>query len=411
MWAGRPIFGVMSWLSEIFGFPTRTRVGKYNADTIAAEVGIMQNGGGLVNVTEHTGLAVASVYACVYKIATTIASLRLQVVRRDGRNRTIETGPLSTLIGREPNADCHAFEFWEGITAHAVMYGNGYAFIERNERGAPVALRPIDPDVVEQKRDTDGSMFYQISGVGRVQPEMVLHVSNLFGLSPIRLHRQNVQLAMAAKHYGNEFFGNGGQMTGILASDQPLTATQMETMQQSWNQSATSAGTKLLPFGFKYTPVSVPPEQIAFIETQKFQAEEIARIFNVPPALIQLESQTTYNNVEQQTLMFRNNLLPWVHRIEMECRRKLIPAFDRDQLEIRFEMADLFRSDMDTRSKFYSDGIAHGWLTINEAREREGLNPVKNADEPLVQVNQILLSEFQKFSRKISEENTNQNGQ
>lgn len=410
MWVGRPIFGPMSWLSNLFGVATRGRVGKYDADTIAAEVGIMQNGGGMVNVTEHTGLAVASVYACVYKIATTIATLRLQVVEVDGRNRQKQNGPLANLIGREPNMDCHAFEFWEGITAHAVMYGNGYAYIERDERGAPVSLRPMEPDSVEQKRRKNGAMYYKVRGIGELEPDNVLHLSNLFGLSPIRLHRQNVQLAMAAKQYGNEFFGNGGQMTGILASDQPLSSTQMETMQQSWNQSATSAGTKLLPFGFKYTPVSVPPEQIAFIETQKFQAEEIARIFNVPPALIQLESQTTYNNVEQQTLMFRNNLLPWIHRIEMECRRKLVPSFNRDRIEIRFEMADLFRSDMDTRSKFYSDGIAHGWLTINEAREREGLNPVQNADEPLVQVNQILLSEFQKFSAKIADEQSNGDG-
>lgn len=363
----------------------------------------MQHGGGAVNITEQTGLAVAAVYACVYKIATTIASLRLQVVTRSGRNRIVdENNPLHVLISREPNPDCSAFEFWEGLTAHAVMYGNGFAYIERNERGEPYALRPLSNDNVEQKRHKSGAMYYSVRGLGEVLPENMLHVSNLFGLSPIRLHRQNIGLSMAAKQYGNEFFGNGGQMTGILASDQPMTAQQMETMQRSWNESATSAGTKLLPFGFKYTPVSVPPEQIAFIETQKFQAEEIARIFNVPPALIQLESQTTYNNVEQQTLMFRNNLLPWVNRIEMECRRKLVPSFDRAGIEIRMDMGDLFRSDMDTRAKFYSEGIGHGWLTINEAREREGLPIVPNGDDPLVQVNQIQLSAMSDFSRKVA---------
>jgi HK97 family phage portal protein len=363
----------------------------------------MQHGGGPVNITETTGLAVAAVYACVYKIATTIASLRLEVVTKQGRNRVVdESNPLHVLLTREANTDCSSYEFWEGITAHAVMYGAGFAYIERNERGEPVGLRPLANDDVEQKRTKDGQMFYSVRRMGDVLPEHILHISNLFGLSPIRLHRQNISLSMAAKQYGNEFFGNGGQMTGILASDQPMSAQQMETMQQSWNQSATSAGTKLLPFGFKYTPVSVPPEQIAFIETQKFQAEEIARIFNVPPALIQLESQTTYNNVEQQTLMFRNNLLPWVNRIEMECRRKLVPVFNRDTTEIRFNMGDLFRSDMDTRSKFYSEGISHGWLTINEAREREGLPIVEGGDEPLCQINQIGLSQMGEYSRKVS---------
>jgi len=396
----------MSWFSNLFGSGVQTRVGHYNPDTIAAEVGIMEHGKNAVAITETTGLAVASVYACVYKVATTMASMRVQVVKRDGRNRVVdEMNPINKLISREPNNECSAFEFWEGITAHALMYGNGFAFIERDERGMAVALRPLAPDNVEQKRDKRGVMYYKINAMGDVLPENVFHISNLFGMSPIRLHRQNIGLSMAAKQYGNQFFGNGGQMTGILASDQPMSAAQMETMQQSWNQSATSAGTKLLPFGFKYTPVSVPPEQIAFIETQKFQAEEIARIFNVPPALIQLESQTTYNNVEQQTLMFRNNLLPWVNRIEMECLRKLVPSFERDTIEIRMDMADLFRSDMDTRSKFYSEGIGHGWLTINEAREREGLPVVDNGDDPLVQVNQIQLSRMGEFSQKISSEN------
>jgi HK97 family phage portal protein len=339
-----------------------------------------------------------------------MASMRVQVIKREGRNRVVdELNPIHKLISREPNNECSAFEFWEGITAHACMYGNGFAFIERNERGMAVALRPLAPDGVEQKRDKRGVMYYKIQGMGDTLPENVFHISNLFGMSPIRLHRQNIGLSMAAKQYGNQFFGNGGQMTGILASDQPMSAAQMETMQQSWNQSATSAGTKLLPFGFKYTPVSVPPEQIAFIETQKFQAEEIARIFNVPPALIQLESQTTYNNVEQQTLMFRNNLLPWVNRIEMECLRKLVPSFNRDAVEIRMDMADLFRSDMDTRSKFYSEGIGHGWLTINEAREREGLPVVDNGDDPLVQVNQIQLSRMADFSQKMAESTLNEN--
>jgi HK97 family phage portal protein len=396
----------MSWIANLFGGQTRTRVGKYNADTIAAEVGIMNHAGGPMNVTETTGLAVAAVYACVYKIATTVASMKLQFVTVNGRNRVVdESNPLHVLVSREPNSDCHAFEFWEGITAHAVMYGNGFAYIERDQSGRPVSMYPLEVDDVEVKRTKDGTIFYQVRGHGMIDAENILHISNLFGLSPIRLHRQNIGLSMAAKQYGNDFFGNGGQMTGILASDQPLTATQMETMQMSWNESATTAGTKLLPFGFKYTPVSVPPEQIAFIETQKFQGEEIARIFNVPPAMIQLESQTTYNNVEQQTLMFRNNLLPWVNRIEMECRRKLIPSFERTNNMFEFNMSDLFRSDMDTRSKFYSEGIGHGWMTINEARKNEGLNPVENGDEPLVQVNQIQLSRMGEFSEKISAEN------
>ena len=210
---GRPsYFRQMSWFGNLFGGSVRTRVGYYDPDTIAAEVGIMEHGKNAVAITETTGLAVASVYACVYKVATTMASMRVQVIKREGRNRVVdESNPIHKLISREPNNECSAFEFWEGITAHACMYGNGFAFIERNERGMAVALRPLAPDGVEQKRDKRGVMYYKIQGMGDTLPENVFHISNLFGMSPIRLHRQNIGLSMAAKQYGNQFFGNGGQ--------------------------------------------------------------------------------------------------------------------------------------------------------------------------------------------------------
>jgi HK97 family phage portal protein len=284
------------------------------------------------------------------------------------------------------------------------MYGSGFAAIERDDRGTAVRLIPINTPSVQVKRHNNGHRYYKIIDGGIIEAENMLHVSNLFDASPIDLHRQNIGLSIAAKEYGSQFFGNGGQMTGILASDQPLNNTQMDTMQGSWNASSTVAGVKLLPFGFKYTPVSVPPEAIQFIETQKFQIEEIARIFNVPPAMIQADQQTTYNNVEQQQIMFRNNLMPWVSRIEDEATRKLIPSFRRDELSCRYRINDLFRSDMETRAKFYGEGISRGWLTINEAREREGLNPVKNGDDSLVQINQISLEQFADYSKKLSSE-------
>jgi HK97 family phage portal protein len=234
-------------------------------------------------------------------------------------------------------------------------------------------------------------------------PENMLEICNMHRKSPIALHRENLGLARSAQEFGSEYFGSGGQMTGILSSDQPLKKEQMDVIQQSWNKANTQGGTKLLPFGFKYSRVSITPDEAQFIETRKFQSEEICRIFSVPPALVQLESQTTYNNVEQQNLMFaRHTITPWAKRIEQEIDRKLLQSHERPQIYSKFSLDDLYRGDMQARASFYTQMLNNGVFQINEVRKKEGMNPVAGGDVTLVQVNQIALDRIGEYSDKIS---------
>ena len=196
-------------------------------------------------------------------------------------------------------------------------------------------------------------------------------------------------------------------MTGVLSSEQPLKSEQMEVLQRSWNASKTTAGTKLLPFGFKYNRISIGPEEAQFIETRKFQAEEICRIFSVPPALVQLESQTTYNNVEQQNLTFRQHtLLPWVKRIEQELDRKLIVGADVIDHYVRLDMDSMYRADNNSRAQFYKEMLQSGVMSINEVRAKEDMNPVEGGEVHTVQVNQIALSELEAYSQKLTQDGT-----
>jgi HK97 family phage portal protein len=245
-----------------------------------------------------------------------------------------------------------------------------------------------------------------------IDGEDMLEICNLYGMSPIQLHRDNLGLARSAQDYGSQYFANGGQMTGVLSSEQPLNNEQVGIMQQSWNASASNAGTKLLPFGFKYQRIGIPPEEAQFIQTRKFQAEEICRIFSVPPALVQLESQTTYNNVEQQNLMFaRHTVMPWAKRIEQELNRKLLTTMEQGNTYFKFELNDLFRGDMAARAGFYTQMLQNGVMSINEVRDREEMNPMQGADMLLVQSNLIALDRMEAFSDKLSEPtDTNDNG-
>lgn len=381
----------------------RSRIGKYDSQTIEADLGINAYVRSGVNVTEQSAMAISAVYACVYKIASTISSLGLEIYVRDGRNVEVANQhPSYRLITSEPNENQNAYDFWETVMASALMYGCGYAIIERNARGYAERLVPVSYYDVDAK-DVDGERVFVIRDYGVVSQENMLEISNMQRMSPIRLHRENMGLAKAAQDFGSEYFGQKGQMTGVLASDQPLRKEQMDVIQNSWNQSAMNAGTKLLPFGFKYQRITITPDEAQFIETRKFQAEEICRIYSVPPSLVQLPSQTTFNNVEQQNLQFaRHTISPWAKRIEQEIDRKLIQSFERPDVYSQFNMNDLYRGDLSARTNFYQQMLQTGVMSINEVRAKENMNPVDGGDQHMIQVNQLALDRLGQYSDKIS---------
>ena len=384
------------------------RVGLDRPQDIVAAVGLYGPTASGANITHDTGIRLSTVYACVYKIASTLASLGLNLYSTDGTRRDIVNGhPAIDVCTFRPNQYETPFYFWESIIANAVLKGVGYAIITRGAGGVPIALQCVDSDLVERRIINNTTVVYKLHDGTVVQQEDMLEVCNLHRKSPIQLHRENLGLAQAAQDYGSQYFGNGGQMTGVLSSDQPLKSEQMQMLQKSWNGSMTSAGTKLLPFGFKYNRISIAPEEAQFIETRKFQAEEICRIFSVPPALVQLESQTTYNNVEQQNLMFaRHTVLPWAKRIEQELAVKLLTLQEARSHYFKFSLNDLFRGDMQARANFFTQMLQNGVMTINEVRAQEELNPAPGADAHLVQVNQIALDRMGAYSDKISSDAT-----
>ena len=384
----------------------RYRTGKYNPDDNNFGLYPMTKAGATIN--ETSALAISTVYACVYKIASTIAALGLEVYEKDGANVVLaNVHPAYNLVKVKPNEHQTAYEFWETIVASAVIYGVGYAVIKRDQRGFAMELIPVHYSDVEL-RAVKGERVYIVKDIGVVMPENMLEICNLMRMSPIRLHRENLGLAKSAQDFGAEYFGQSGQMTGVLSSEQPLKKEQMDIIQGSWNNGAAQAGTKLMPFGFKYQRISISPDEAQFIETRKFQAEEICRIFSVPPSLVQLPSQTTYNNTEQQNLMFaRHTIVPWTQRVEQEIDRKLIPSYDRPQVYAKFKLSDLQRGDSAARANYFTQMLQAGVLSINEVRAEEELNPIAGGEVHTVQINQIALNKLEDYSEAIS--NTKEN--
>lgn len=384
----------------------RYRTGPYDPENNNFGLYPVTKAGATIN--ESTALAISTVYACVYKIASTVAALGLDLYEKEGENVVIaNVHPAYNLIKVKPNEHQTAYEFWETIVASAVMYGVGYAVIQRDQRGIATELIPVHYSDVDL-RTAKGEKIYIVKDIGAVRPENMLEICNLMRMSPIRLHRENLGLAKSAQDFGAEYFGQSGQMTGVLSSEQPLKKEQMDVIQGSWNNGAAQAGTKLMPFGFKYQRISISPDEAQFIETRKFQAEEITRIFSVPPALVQLPSQTTYNNVEQQNLMFaRHTIVPWTQRVEQEIDRKLIASYDRPQVYSKFKLSDLQRGDSAARANYFTEMIRSGVLSINEVRAEEELNPIEGGSVHMVQINQIALNKIEDYSTAITKTNNN----
>tara|TARA_R100000541_G_scaffold23429_1_gene33209 strand:- start:175 stop:1368 length:1194 start_codon:yes stop_codon:yes gene_type:complete len=384
----------------------RYRTGPYDPENNNFGLYPVTKAGATIN--ESTALAISTVYACVYKIASTVAALGLDLYEKEGENVVIaNVHPAYNLIKVKPNEHQTAYEFWETIVASAVMYGVGYAVIQRDQRGIATELIPVHYSDVDL-RTAKGEKIYIVKDIGAVRPENMLEICNLMRMSPIRLHRENLGLAKSAQDFGAEYFGQSGQMTGVLSSEQPLKKEQMDVIQGSWNNGAAQAGTKLMPFGFKYQRISISPDEAQFIETRKFQAEEITRIFSVPPALVQLPSQTTYNNVEQQNLMFaRHTIVPWTQRVEQEIDRKLIASYDRPQVYSKFKLSDLQRGDSAARANYFTEMIRSGVLSINEVRAEEELNPIEGGSVHMVQINQIALNKIEDYSTAITKNNNN----
>lgn len=356
-------------------------------------------------VDATTALGVSTVYACIYKIASTLGTLQLTTRRQEGTGSAPAFElPIYNLLANEPEEGVTASFFWEQLVANMLLHGKGYALIVRNvDTGLPERLEFI-PSKHVKEREYQGSPIFEIEGIeGVVFNDDILCVPYLLGASPIELHAETIGLAQAAEAYASEYFNNGSILTGVLSSDQPLKKEQLDIVRDSWNASGAGNLTRVLPAGFKYERIALSPDEAQNIESRKLSAQDIARIFNVPPALIGLDGNLTYSNTEQAGIFFaKHTILPIARRIEQEVQCKLLTPEQRKSYFMRFNIDDLMRGDMKTRADYYNILIQAGVLTANEVRAFESMPSVEGGDVLRYPVNAIAANKFDAYSDKIS---------
>lgn len=376
-------------------------------------------------VNERTAMQTTAVYACVRILAEAIAGLPLHVYRYrlDGGKERVALHPLYYLLHNEPNPEMTSFVFRETLMSHLLLWGNAYAQIVRNGRGQTVALYPLLPNKMEVSRAQNGELVYTYyrdadesglkpkGGYVTLRKDEVLHIpglgfDGLIGYSPIAMAKNAIGMSLATEEYGAAFFANGANPGGVL--EHPGVIKDIQRVKDSWNSayqgSANAHRVAVLEEGMKFQAIGIPPEQAQFLETRKFQINEIARIFRVPPHMVGDLEKSSFSNIEQQSLEFvKYTLDPWVVRWEQSLQQSLILPSEKPSLFIKFNLDGLLRGDYQSRMTGYATGRQNGWLSANDIRELEDLNRIpaeEGGDLYLVNGNMLPLSQASNFYQK-----------
>ena len=352
-------------------------------------------------VNERSAMQMTAVYSCVRILSEAGAGLPLHLYRYtdDGSKEKAVGHPLYFVLHDEPNPEMTSFVFRETLMTHLLLWGNAYAQIIRNGKGEVVALYPLMPNRMTVNRDDKGQLYYEYQtstdeakttkgGTVRLKPTDILHVpglgfDGLVGYSPIAMAKNAIGLAIAAEEYGSKFYANGAAPSGVL--EHPGTLKDPSKVRDSWNEafggSSNSHKVAVLEEGLKYTPISISPNEAQFLETRKFQINEIARIFRVPPHMVGDLEKSSFSNIEQQSLEFvKYTLEPWLVRWEQSMARVLISPNNKSQYFIKFNVDGLLRGDYASRMQGYATARQNGWMSANDIREKEDMNLIPDED-------------------------------
>lgn len=345
-------------------------------------------------VNEFTAMQTTAVYSCVRILSEALASLPLHVYRytATGKERVYDHS-LYHILHDEPNSEMTSFVFRETLMSHLLIWGNAYAQIIRDGAGRVVALYPLLPNKMEVWRDKSGEIFYTYSrtsdenykdGPVRLRRQDVLHIpglgfDGLLGYSPIAMAKNAVGMTIACEEYGASFFANGANPGGVL--EHPGVLKDPKKVRDSWNDvyrgSNNAHKVAVLEEGMKYQQIGIPPEEAQFLETRKFQINEIARLYRIPPHMVGDLEKSSFSNIEQQSLEFvKYTLDPWVIRWEQALQRSLFLPKEKTEYFLKLNVDGLLRGDYQSRMNGYSIGRQNGWLSSNDIRLLEDLNPI-----------------------------------
>ncbi len=372
------------------------------ADTLPVGIGLFAAAGANdtgVTVTETNAVTCSAVWDCVQIISQSVAALPAHVAQREDGEKTYDH-PIARLLAHEPNVYMTASVFRQTLMANALLWGAGYAYIERDGRGVPVGLYPLRSSLTRPTR-LNGQLAYQTlmgATAHTLTPDQVFYLpgaitfDGINALSPVRSGQQTIALALALEKFAAKVFGSAGNIGGILKLPPGMSDDAIAHFVKKWRETYTGPDNALkvapMPEGYDFKPNAINPENGQMTQSRQHQVLEVARYYNVPPHMLGILDKASYASIEMQNMAFyQQTIAPWVVRFEQEANRKLLLETEKPQLEVKLNMDSMLRADTTARYAAHAQGIQAGFLTVNEARRKEGLPPVTGGDVLRVPLN------------------------
>ena len=363
-----------------------------------------------VNVTVQGALANSVVFACVIILSDTIGILPLDFYRRlaNGGKEKATGHSLFNILRWLPNPEMTSIEFRGILQGHLATWGNAYAEIEMNGAGQVIRLWPLRPDKTWPERADNDRIVYRVRLPDRdirLPFERVMHLKGLgfdgmVGYSPIAQMRQAIGLSMATEKSGAKFFGSGMRPGSVLQHPGRMSEVAQDRLKKSVEEQVggltNSQRMLVLEEGLKWEQVGLPPEDSQFLESRKFQVADIARPYRIPLHMLAEMDSATFSNIEQQSLEFiTQTMLPWTTRWEQAIYRDLLTERERRIYFAEHLFDALLKGDITSRYQAYNVGRQGGWLSVNDIRNRENMNPLDDGgDIYLAPLNMVPVDEL-----------------
>jgi len=377
------------------------------------------NFGGMVGrtpVNEKSVFGLSAYWAGVRRISESVAMLPVDVFKKVNGTRSMVDHPVEYLLNAEANYQTCAFDFTQILITSAINHGNGLAIIERDRFGTPTGLVNVSREICEPLK-YDDELYWKVEVKEAANKQESLLVKDrdiinlrgfgsdpVIGISAIQAHKQNLGLSIAAQDYGADFYNKGTRIDGYIEYAGVLKPETKDAINQQWTNNYGANGTRgtaILDAGSKYHRLGLPPQDAQFIETRKFQKNEIATILGIPSHMINEMDGATFSNIEHQSIEFVTyGIGSWIEKIEQEYRRKLLKESEKRNHYFKHNVDRLLRTDVKTKGEYYRLMTDIGAYTINDVLELEDRNSVANGDERYVQINRIPIEQMKEYYKK-----------
>ena len=368
--------------------------------------------------TTEKSMLLSTVYRCVEVISDSVAQLPLEPYRIDSNGYKLKftSHPTYKLLNKEPNPRMTRFDFIKVMIVSTLLKGNGYAYIERDDKGNAQGLHFIPAELVTiiRPKSLNEAVSYSMAGLGKVESCNMIHIKNfsydgIEGVSTLRHARNTLGLSTDAESHAAGFFKGGANLAGILKSQTNLNSQQKNELKRSWQMAFSPAtGTPnvvaVLEGNLSFEPITVNPTDAQLLETRQFNVVDICRFFGVSPVKAFDLTKSSYSTVEATNLSFLpETLSPLLEKIELEFERKLYKPSEKDSIDVRFDTATLLRADKQSLANYYQTLFNIGVVSPNDIRKQLDMEAIEGGDNTFVQVN------IQTLERAVSStpDNTN----